>query len=334
MGQPTSQDLEQIPPVLCNPHEFTSMGMQDLGNASSPPKQTGGVSTPQYPSHPSSLNDARQRRSYKSKHIRRMFFDIPRVRNMIAAGQMNFIGKVVRGPHDPPAQHMLTACCNNVWLTGRPFLHNKDHIVKNLCLLFAKVPEVTIDDYGSLSSWIRKASHAQYWDQLVACLTDRHATCPPHPTKWPGTRQSPRNHDTSNPSQCAFPPTPPHTHRTGRNDPSNPPDPQQQPELEPDIPSPPCCRRPPPPQPLPRSSNKRDYIQENVGHAIYDSLKILGLGLGASERDVKSAYRNLARIYHPDKWEESHYITGMSLAETTAHFQLLNNAQSHLHQAL
>jgi DnaJ-class molecular chaperone len=71
-----------------------------------------------------------------------------------------------------------------------------------------------------------------------------------------------------------------------------------------------------------------------VGYAIYDSLKILGLGLGASERDVKLAYRNLAHLYHPDKWEDLHHITGMSLAETTAHFQLLNKAQSHLRQAL
>ena len=148
----------------------------------------------------------------KNEHIRRMFYDIPRTRNIIAARQMNFIGKIVQGPHDQPDQHMLTACCDNVQLTGRPFLHIKDHIVKNLYLLYAKVPEVTIDDYGLLSNWIHKASHAQYWDQLVACLTDRHATRPSHPTKWTRARRSPRNHDAPNPSQRAFPPTPPCAH--------------------------------------------------------------------------------------------------------------------------
>jgi DnaJ-class molecular chaperone len=71
-----------------------------------------------------------------------------------------------------------------------------------------------------------------------------------------------------------------------------------------------------------------------LGHAIYDSLKTLGLSFGASERDVKMAYQNLARIYHPDIWEESHHLTGMSVAETTMHFQLLNNAQSNLRQVL
>jgi hypothetical protein len=88
----------------------------------------------------------------RNKHVRRMFFDIPQVRNMIAAQQMDFIGSVVRAPHNRPAQRMLTAWCNNTHLVSCPFLHNKDHIVKNLRLLFADVPEVTIDNFGSLKS--------------------------------------------------------------------------------------------------------------------------------------------------------------------------------------
>jgi DnaJ-class molecular chaperone len=67
---------------------------------------------------------------------------------------------------------------------------------------------------------------------------------------------------------------------------------------------------------------------------LYDSFKILGLSIGASEREVKLTYRELARLYHPDKWEEARHITGMTLEETTAHFQMLNNAQSHLRQVL
>jgi curved DNA-binding protein CbpA len=67
---------------------------------------------------------------------------------------------------------------------------------------------------------------------------------------------------------------------------------------------------------------------------LYDSFKILGLGLGASEKEVKLAYRELARLYHPDKWEQARHITGTTLEETTAHFQMLNNIQSHLRQVL
>ena len=89
----------------------------------------------------------------------------------------------------------------------------------------------------------------------------------------------------------------------------------------------------PPPQPPPRST-QQDYIPENIGRVLYDSFKILGLGLGPSEREVKQAYCELARQYHPDKWKETHHATGMTLEESTAHFQQLNNAQSHLRQVL
>ncbi len=62
--------------------------------------------------------------------------------------------------------------------------------------------------------------------------------------------------------------------------------------------------------------------------------EILGLGLGASEREVKLANRRLACLYHPDKWDKTCEVTGMTLSETTAHFQLFNNAQSFLRATL
>jgi len=67
---------------------------------------------------------------------------------------------------------------------------------------------------------------------------------------------------------------------------------------------------------------------------MYNSLKILGLGRGAYEQEVKLAYQRLASIYHPDKWVHSCHTTGMTLPETTAHFQMLNNAQSFLRSRL
>jgi len=106
-----------------------------------------------------------------------MFYDIPCVGNMIAARQMDFIGKIIRTHLNRPAQQMLMACCDNIRL--------KDYIIKNLRLLFAKVPEVTIDNFRSLKSWIREALHEKYWTQLVDCLTNRHASLPPHPDDWP-----------------------------------------------------------------------------------------------------------------------------------------------------
>ncbi len=39
-----------------------------------------------------------------NEHVQKMFNDIPRVGNMIAAHQLNFLGKTIRGPHNRPAQ--------------------------------------------------------------------------------------------------------------------------------------------------------------------------------------------------------------------------------------
>ena len=53
-------------------------------------------------------------------------------------------------------------------------------------------------------------------------------------------------------------------------------------------------------------------------------LKILGLGLGASEMEIKIHYRQLARKYHPDK--NDHTATGLTTEEASEFFKLLNNA--------
>ncbi len=45
-------------------------------------------------------------------------------------------------------------------------------------------------------------------------------------------------------------------------------------------------------------------------------------------------FSNFDPVFHPDKWEQTQGTTGMTLAETTAHFQLLNNAQSFLRATL
>ena len=63
-----------------------------------------------------------------------------------------------------------------------------------------------------------------------------------------------------------------------------------------------------------------------------DSLKVLGLGLGASEAEVKAKYRALSRIYHPDKHDP--VKTGMSDVEASDFFKLINNAQSYLREVL
>jgi hypothetical protein len=61
---------------------------------------------------------------------------------------------------------------------------------------------------------------------------------------------------------------------------------------------------------------------------MFQSLTILGLGLGASETEIKVHYRQLARKYHPDKNNPA--TTGLNASEASTFFQLLNNAHEYL----
>ncbi len=65
-----------------------------------------------------------------------------------------------------------------------------------------------------------------------------------------------------------------------------------------------------------------------VGRSMYHSLKILGLGLGASDTEIKVHYQQLARKYHPDKNDTT--ITGLTADEASKFFKLLNNANEYL----
>jgi hypothetical protein len=79
-----------------------------------------------------------------------MFYSIPCVRNMIAARQMDFVGKMIHGPPSRPSHNMITACCNHKRRVGCPQTMGKNFMVKNLRLFFHNVPTVQIDRYGSL----------------------------------------------------------------------------------------------------------------------------------------------------------------------------------------
>jgi hypothetical protein len=68
-------------------------------------------------------------------------------------------------------------------------------------------------------------------------------------------------------------------------------------------PPPPLPRqdREPPPPPQQAEHSDSDWIAANVGKVSYNSLRILGLREGATEGEVKAAYKAMSRIYHPDK---------------------------------
>jgi hypothetical protein len=51
----------------------------------------------------------------------------------------------------------------------------------------------------------------------------------------------------------------------------------------------------------PKQFLNNPVLANKVGQSMSHALKLLSLGLGASEMEVKICYRQLAREYHPDK---------------------------------
>jgi hypothetical protein len=103
----------------------------------------------------------------RNDKVRGMFYSIPCVRKMIAAWQMDFVGKMIRGPPNRPSCNMITACCDHKHQVGQPQMTGNNFMVENLRLLFHNVPTIQIDRYGSLRTWIHEASNKTYWCQLV-----------------------------------------------------------------------------------------------------------------------------------------------------------------------
>ena len=160
-----------------------------------------------------------------------------------------------------------------------------------------------------MKDWIKEAKNAKHWKQLTACLLDPTSPLPDRPTDWNRRRTSGRQQTrTSNTSNNSAPPSPP-------------PSPQQRQQSR----VPPRQRRQ---QQSDANSSGRPYDPDMVGHSLHDSFKVLDLGIGASEMEVKVQFRKLSRIYHPDKHNSSQ--TGMANADATAFFQLINNAYSYL----
>jgi len=113
-----------------------------------------------------SMTKVLEQRLHNDK-VRQMFYSIPCVRTMIAAWQMDFVGKIMRGPPNRPSRNMITACCDHKCRVGCPQTTGKNFMVKNLCLLFQEASTIQIDRHGSLRSWIHEASNEKYWCQLV-----------------------------------------------------------------------------------------------------------------------------------------------------------------------
>ena len=63
---------------------------------------------------------------------------------------------------------------------------------------------------------------------------------------------------------------------------------------------------------------------------MYDSFKVLDLGIGASKIEVKVQFRKLSRVYHPGVHKSAQ--TGMIDPDATSFFQRIDNAYSYLRE--
>jgi hypothetical protein len=76
-----------------------------------------------------------------------------------------------------------------------------------------------------------------------------------------------------------------------------------------------CALEPPPPQRSPPSPPRYHQDRGNYERSLEHSFKALGLGLGATETEVKVRHPMLAQIYHPDKFDPSQ--TGLTQLEAS-----------------
>jgi len=147
-----------------------------------------------------SMTKVQEQRIHNNK-VQKVFYSIPCVRNMIAAQKIDFVGKMIQSPPDCPSRNMITACCNHKLQTGRLQTTGKNFMVENLQLLFRDIPTVQIDQYGSLRTWIHKASNKK-----IMVPVGRLSPSPCNPTSKTTHRLGP-SPVLASPPQHNWPPT-------------------------------------------------------------------------------------------------------------------------------
>ena len=83
----------------------------------------------------------------------------------------------------------------------------------------------------------------------------------------------------------------------------------------------------PPPSPPPRQQ-RRQHGRNRATGPLREAFSVLGSEPNATEREIRVKFRQLSRMYHPDKHQQSQ--TGMTNEEATEFFQRANNAQENL----
>ena len=141
----------------------------------------------------------------KNERIRKIFYNIPDIKSLIAIRQCRFVGRVVRGPEDNPPKALLSAWCNHTRVRGGQLTTSKKSIVNSLRILLPD--EMGEDRQGLMSNWINIARNKRQWNHKIEKL------------KRPGVDIPSPTPETNNTSNNPPPSPPPRQQRRqhGRN---------------------------------------------------------------------------------------------------------------------
>ena len=192
---------------------------------------------------------------------------------------------------------------------------NKKSIVQKIALILPCIGKT-----GRMSEWVHYALDNGYWKYLISNLGNSPKPRPAHEPSTSSSRNENGRYSPQNPpSENETPPPSP---------PSPAPRPRSQVRTPPETPQSPWTQNA---QSTPPRS-RFEFDPERVGEKKRDLLRILIMTDFATEREVKTQYRQLARIYHPDKCNQT--STQMTPRQSKEHFKLINNAYEFLRNIL
>ena len=207
--------------------------------------------------------------------------------------RLTFIDRIARMPPYSLPSKAITAWLPIKRPRGIPKYTTRNYFKANFLILFPDLPED-----ANLSSWAHYARDPKFWKYLIKNLDNN----PQVPRDWtPNTGFCDPN---DNGSPCS-----PHSRL------SRPPPPSTRPNNAPLSPQPISS----PPQSPPTSPTS----PSSTFTATSSPQTILELPKNPTLRHVKTNYRRLARLYHPDKWSARNTFTQREGVEK---FKAISNA--------
>ena len=96
---------------------------------------------------------------------------------------MRFLGTIVRTNIDHPPCQILIAFITNTRHVGRPLKSNKESMWESLQRLMSDIPEIRINNQGSLKDWYYDVLNDLFFKKLIDHLQDPSIPVPERPNQ-------------------------------------------------------------------------------------------------------------------------------------------------------